>query len=150
MEIENNDALRSRLAGVRMPSKVYDVMKLDADTEAYVSMILPPNFNEGGKYPMLVDVYGGPDSTSVTNRFSIEWGTALASSYGIIYVKIDGRGSGLRSDTHLHKLYKGLGSVEVEDQGRAVQELIKKYSYIDATRVGIWGKSLTLLCLIVQ
>lgn len=89
---------------------------------------------------MLVDVYGGPDSTSVTNRFSIEWGTYLASSLGIIYARIDGRGSGLRSDTHLHKLYKKLGSVEVDDQGRAVQELIKKYSYLDATRIAIWGK----------
>jgi dipeptidyl-peptidase 4 len=104
-------------------------------------MIKPPNFDESKKYPMLVDVYGGPDSSSVTNRWSMEWGTYLASSHGIIYAKIDGRGSGLRSNSHLFKLYKRLGTVEVEDQARAVQELAKKHSYIDEARVGIWGWS---------
>lgn len=80
-----------------MPKKVYEIVKLDNDTDAYVMMIQPANFDEGKKYPILVDVYGGPDSSGVTNRFSVEWGTYLASSLGIIYTKIDGRGSGLRS-----------------------------------------------------
>lgn len=141
IEIEKNEALRKTLEGKKMPKKVYEVVSLDAETEAYVSMIQPPNFDESKKYPMLVDVYGGPDSSAVTSRFSIEWGTYLASSLGIIYAKIDGRGSGLRSDTHLHKLYKQLGTVEVDDQGRAVQELVKKHSYLDSSKVGIWGWS---------
>lgn len=124
-----------------MPTKIYEVVKLDEDTEAYVMMIQPPNFDESKKYPLLVDVYGGPDSSGVNNRFSIEWGTYLASSLGIVYIKIDGRGSGLRSDTHLQKLYKKLGTVEVDDQVRTVQELLKIHSYLDETKTAIWGWS---------
>lgn len=104
-------------------------------------MIQPPNFDTSKKYPLLVDVYGGPDSSGVNNRFTIEWGTYLASSLGIVYIKIDGRGSGLRSDTHLHKLYKKLGTVEVDDQVRTVQELLKLHSYLDEEKTAIWGWS---------
>jgi dipeptidyl-peptidase-4 len=140
-EIENNNGIRSTLEGKSLPRKVYDTIKFDDGSEAYVMMLLPKNLNENEnvKYPILVDVYGGPDSTSVTNRFSIEWGTYLASSLGIVYAKIDGRGSGLRSDAHLHALYKNLGTVEVDDQGRTVQKLLEKYPYLDASRTGIWG-----------
>ncbi|KAG5672060.1 hypothetical protein PVAND_002219 [Polypedilum vanderplanki] len=140
-EIENNNDMKNVLNGKSLPKKLYDKITFDDGTEAYVMMLLPPNLNEDNKYPMLVEVYGGPDSSSVTNRFSIEWGTYLASSLGIVYTKIDGRGSGLRSDEHLHKLYKNLGTVEVEDQIRTVQKLLEKYSYLDESRTGIWGWS---------
>lgn len=60
--------------------------------------------------------YGGPGSQLVTDRFRIDWGDYLASEKGIIYVAIDGRGSGFAGDRKLHTLYRGLGTVEVEDQ----------------------------------
>ena len=141
IELEKNNDLQTTLNKKLMPGKVYDIINIGDDSEAYVMMIQPPNFDESKKYPMLVDVYGGPDSSGVTNRFSVEWGTYLASSLGIIYTKIDGRGSGLRSDTHLHKLYKNLGTVEVDDQIKTVEELLKKYSYLDGEKIGIWGWS---------
>jgi dipeptidyl-peptidase-4 len=139
MELENNNELKSALAREKIPNKQFDVLTLDNETEAQVMMIVPKDLDTSQKYPLLVEVYGGPDSSSVTNRFSIEWGTYLASSMGVIYAKIDGRGSGLRSNTHLHKLYKNLGTVEVDDQVRAARMLAEKYSYIDSSRMAIWG-----------
>lgn len=141
MEIEKNDDFRNLVNGKKVPKKIYDTIKLDDETDASVMMIVPQDLDESKKYPMLVEVYGGPDSSSVTNRYSIEWGTYLASSLDIIYVKIDGRGSGLRSDKHLHALYKKLGTVEVDDQVRTAEKLHEKYPYLDSTRTGIWGET---------
>lgn len=63
------------------------------------------------------------------------------SSHDIIYVRIDGRGSGLRGDKNLFALYRNLGTVEVEDQIETAAKLQKKYSYIDDDRSAIWGWS---------
>lgn len=141
MEIEKNDDFRNLVNGKKVPRRIYETIKLDDETVASVMMIVPRDLDESKKYPVLVEVYGGPDSSSVTNRYSIEWGTYLASSLDIIYVKIDGRGSGLRSDKHLHALYKKLGTVEVDDQVRTVEKLHEIYPYLDSTRTGIWGWS---------
>lgn len=84
---------------------------------------------------------GGPDSSSVTDRWSIHWGTYLASAHDIIYVEIDGRGAGLRGDSNLFALYLKLGTVEIEDQIETTAKLQKKYPYIDENRSAIWGWS---------
>lgn len=141
MEIEKNDEFKNLVNGKKIPKKIYTQIKLDDETEASVMMIVPRDLDESKKYPMLVEVYGGPDSSSVTNRYSVEWGTYIASSLGIVYVKIDGRGSGLKSDKHLHALYKNLGTVEVDDQVRTAEKLHEKYPYLDSTRTGIWGEN---------
>jgi dipeptidyl-peptidase 4 len=93
------------------------------------------------QHPMIVDVYGGPDSSSVTNRWSMDWGTYLVSAKNYIYVRIDGRGSGLKGDEVLFKLYRQLGTVEVHDQIETAMKLQQKHAYIDSKRSAIWGWS---------
>lgn len=146
MEIEKNDDIKKILAEKAIPRKVFDIIKINDEFDANVMMLVPRDLDESKKYPLLVEVYGGPDSSSVTNRFSIEWGTYLASSLGIVYAKIDGRGSGLKSNKHLHALYKNLGTVEVEDQVTTAKKLIEKYPYLDSERAGIWGKLCAIFC----
>jgi dipeptidyl-peptidase-4 len=60
---------------------------------------------------------------------------------GIIYTKIDGRGTGFQSDEHMFEIYKKLGQVEVEDQKTVVQKLGEMHDFIDKEKVGIWGWS---------
>lgn len=104
-----------------------------------MKLYLPPQLNEDEitKYPLLIQVYGGPGSQQVSERFSVNWGYYLSTRKNIIYGMIDGRGSGykvlqvklnyhpkchvltmsaLQGDKLLHELYHKLGSVEVEDQ----------------------------------
>lgn len=52
----------------------------------------------------------------VTEKFNVNWGSYLASKQNVIYVNIDGRGSGYQGDKILHELYRRLGTVEVFDQ----------------------------------
>lgn len=92
-------------------------------SDATVRLLLPPNLSENdvSRYPLLINVYGGPGSQMVTSKFQIQWGHYLASSKNIIYGVIDGRGSANRGDKFLYSMYKKLGTVEVEDQIRVTR-----------------------------
>lgn len=65
--------------------------------------------------------YGGPCSQEVSYRFTLNWGTYLSSTHGIIVASFDGRGSGYQGDDILHAIYRRLGTFEVEDQITAVR-----------------------------
>ncbi|XP_070531389.1 venom dipeptidyl peptidase 4 isoform X6 [Cardiocondyla obscurior] len=85
---------------------------------AQVRLLIPPGADLSGatKYPMLVYVYGGPDSSQVTEKFNVDWGTYLVTNKSIIYAAIDGRGSGLMGNDMLFTGYRHLGTVEIVDQ----------------------------------
>uniref|UniRef100_A0A8C6PRE3 Fibroblast activation protein, alpha n=1 Tax=Nothobranchius furzeri TaxID=105023 RepID=A0A8C6PRE3_NOTFU len=106
----------------------------------WYEMMLPPNFQKSKKYPLFIDVYGGPCSQSVNYQFKLNWGTYLSSSLGIIVASFDGRGSGYQGDEILHAIYKRLGTFEVEDQIAAVRKFIDM-GFIDKDRIAIWGWS---------
>ncbi len=86
--------------------------------KAAVSMRLPQNYdpNSSKKYPVIVYVYGGPDSQQVSDVWSIGWGDFLVTNYDVVYVSIDGRGTGFQSNDFLYQVYRRLGTVEMEDQ----------------------------------
>lgn len=85
---------------------------------AQVRLHLPPGLREDEitRYPLVVQVYGGPGSQLVTERWRIDWNTFLASNKDFIVAQIDGRGSGGQGHQLLHKVYYKLGSLEVADQ----------------------------------
>lgn len=141
VELISNSELKEALKGRKIPTIKYDMITLDNGSESAVMMILPGDLDESKQHPMIVDVYGGPDSESVTNKWSVEWGSYLASAHNFIYVKIDGRGSGLRGDKNMFALYRALGTVEVEDQIDTAKKLQEKYSFIDPKNSAIWGWS---------
>ncbi|XP_059608400.1 venom dipeptidyl peptidase 4 isoform X2 [Phlebotomus argentipes] len=138
---EANEDIDELLKEHLVPTVEKDEITLDSGFTAKVLMLLPPNLDRDKKHPMLIDVYGGPDSYNVVDRWSMDWGSFLAVNRSIIYAKIDGRGSGLRGDNLLHQIYRKLGTVEVEDQVETARKLQQKHSFIDGSRMGIWGWS---------
>uniref|UniRef100_A0A8B9E6Y5 Fibroblast activation protein alpha n=1 Tax=Anser cygnoides TaxID=8845 RepID=A0A8B9E6Y5_ANSCY len=106
----------------------------------WYKMLLPPQFDRSKKYPLLIQVYGGPCSQNVKDTFSISWITYLASKEGIIVALVDGRGTAYRGDKILHAVYRRLGVYEVEDQISAVKKFIEM-GFIDEKRIAIWGWS---------
>ncbi|XP_014604197.1 PREDICTED: venom dipeptidyl peptidase 4 isoform X1 [Polistes canadensis] len=110
---------------------------------AKVRLLIPPDADLSGatKYPMLVYVYGGPDTYQVTEKFNVDWGTYLVSNKSIIYAAIDGRGSGLMGNSMLFAGYRNLGTVEIIDQINVTRHLQNKLPFIDRTRTAIWGWS---------
>jgi len=109
--------------------------------QAKVRLYLPPDFSESKRYPLVINVYGGPNSQQVNDRFKLDWGTYLTTSEGVIYGLIDGRGSGFKGDDMLHEIYYNIGQVEVQDQITVTKQLVSLYPFIDKSKVAIWGWS---------
>ena len=53
--------------------------------------------SSGRKYPLIVDMYGGPGFQAVDKQWAgYEFGAYMASAYDVVYAKIDPRGSGFQ------------------------------------------------------
>lgn len=117
--------------------------KVDEGFTAQVMLKLPPNIDMSGKtkYPMLINVYGGPNSFQVVEKFNLDWGSYLAANKSIIYAFIDARGSGLKGDAMLFSIYNKLGTKEVIDQINVTRQIQAALPYVDSNRTGIWGWS---------
>ncbi|KAF7998266.1 hypothetical protein HCN44_009664 [Aphidius gifuensis] len=118
-------------------------VRVPGDFDAQVRLLIPPGADLTGakKYPMLVYVYGGPDSYQVTEKFNVDWGTYLSTNKNIIYAAIDGRGSGLKGNAMLFSGYRNLGTVEIYDQINVTRYIQMNYPFVDKEKTAIWGWS---------
>lgn len=103
--------------------------------------LLPPDFDAGKKYPVLFDIYGGPGSQTVLNRWGSvnSWHQMLAQK-GYIVVSVDNRGTGARGEAFKKITYLELGKYETIDQIEAARYL-GSLPYVDSARIGVWGWS---------
>jgi dipeptidyl-peptidase-4 len=112
--------------------------------DLYCRKILPPNFDENKKYAVLLYVYGGPHIQRITNEWLGGKKLSLWLNYmaqnGYIVFTLDNRGSSNRGLEFEQKIFRQLGTVEIEDQMVGVNYL-KSLSYVDTTRMGVYGWS---------
>jgi len=109
----------------------------DGVTTCFGKLYKPSDFDANKKYPLVVMVYGGPDSGGGPERFELE---PAFAELGFVVAWFDGRGTRDRGKAFKDTLYEKLGQVEIDDQAAGVKELLKR-PYIDASRVGIYGTS---------
>ena len=113
--------------------------------------ILPHKFKPRKKYPLVIFVYGGPESQDVMNRWDRElaWMEYL-SQEGYVVVCLDNRGTEGRGEDFGKSTYLQLGKLETEDQV-AFAEYMGAKSWIDEEKIGMFGWSyggyMSLLCL---
>lgn len=120
----------------------------DGKTKCYGYLEFPSDFDPGKKYPLLVSVYGGPESGMGQERFQTP---NPITELGFLHCWIDGRGTSARGRAFRECGYLQLGIYEIDDQAAGVKELAKR-SYVDPARVGIYGTSYggyaSLMCLV--
>jgi dipeptidyl-peptidase-4 len=101
--------------------------------------VLPPNFDKDKKYPVIFDIYGGPDAGGVYNRFrNYTWDPIYEE--GVIRFTVDHRGSGKFGKKGLDYLHRSLGEWEIHDYIEAVKWLEEK-SFVNGDKIGIQGSS---------
>jgi len=101
--------------------------------------VLPPDFDQTKKYPIVFQIYGGPGSASVSNSFpSLNW--HYYAQNGIITISVDHRGSGHFGKIGEALMHRNLGKWEMNDLIAAVKWL-RNQPYIDPERIGIAGGS---------
>jgi dipeptidyl-peptidase-4 len=94
-------------------------------------------FDPNKKYPLLIDVYGGPESGGGAERFQTP---DSKTGYGFLVAEVDGRVTNGRGRAFKDAAYLKLGQVEIDDQAAFVRALATR-PYVDASRVGINGTS---------
>jgi dipeptidyl-peptidase-4 len=109
----------------------------DGTTKCYGYLQFPSDFDPSKKYPLVVSVYGGPESGMGQERFQTP---NPVTEFGFLHAWIDGRGTSARGRAFRQSVYQKLGIVEIDDQAAGVQELDKR-PYVDSSRVGIFGTS---------
>ena len=110
-------------------------------TMLYGSVIKPAGFQAGRKYPVVVNVYGGPDiELPVRNRWpAIDLDQVLAHR-GYVVWRAENRGGAGRGHAFETAIYHQLGVNELADQLAGVRYLIS-LGYADPERIGIQGWS---------
>jgi len=140
--MEDNQKLKKNLAEYEMTKAEFFKFTTEGGVDLQGWMIKPSNFDPTKKYPVLMKVYGGPGNQQVLNNwFGAEyfWYQMLASE-GYLVVCVDGRGTGGRGQAFKKMTYANLGKLELEDQ-IATAKYLAKQTYIDGSRIGIWGWS---------
>lgn len=141
-EMEMNEDLNKVLGGYALGSKEFFSFSTSENVSLNGWMMKPADFDPSKKYPVLMFVYGGPGSQTVTNSFggADQMWYHMLNQKGYIVVSVDNRGTGARGRDFRTVTYQELGKYEIADQIESARYL-GSLDYVDADRIGIWGWS---------
>ena len=142
LSLEKADISRLLAVGWKPPLP-FTVKARDGVTDLHGLMFRPTNFDPGKTYPVINNIYPGPQSGSVMSRsFLPAHGDAQAlAELGFIVVQLDGMGNPGRSKAFHDAYYGNMGDNTLPDQVAGMKELAQRYPWIDIERAGIWGHS---------
>lgn len=142
--LETNDALRQKMKPLIHQPTEFIQLEIGGGVVVDAWVIKPPGFDPTKKYPVFVYVYGEPHAQTVLD----DWGKAQTDFHrtiadlGYLVVSIDNRGTPAPKGAAWRRVIHGcLGPLSTEEQAAAVKELARTRSYVDSSRVGIWGWS---------
>jgi len=141
MPLEKADVTELVKTGIRFPEP-FSAKGRDGKTDIWGIIIRPVNFSPSIKYPVIEYIYAGPHSSHVPKNFRAIHGEMHAlAELGFIVVQIDGMGTSNRSKAFHDVCWKNLKDAGFPDRIRWIKAAAEKYSYLDTTRVGIYGGS---------
>jgi dipeptidyl aminopeptidase/acylaminoacyl peptidase len=121
----------------------FSVKARDGVTDIYGLMFRPTSFDPAKKYPIVNNIYPGPQSGSVGGRsFSPARGdTQALAELGFVVIQLDGMGTPNRSKKFHEAYYANMGDNTLPDQVAGMKQLAERYPWIDIDRAGIYGHS---------
>jgi dipeptidyl aminopeptidase/acylaminoacyl peptidase len=140
LELERGTMADLTAAGWR-PPEVFSAKGRDGATDVWGVIIRPTNFDANRRYPVIENIYAGPQGSFVPKAFSTQTGMQTLAELGFIVVQIDGMGTANRSKAFHATAWKNLGDAGFADRILWHKAVAAKYPYYDITRVGIYGTS---------
>lgn len=113
----------------------------DNTTDIYGMIIRPTNFDPAKKYPVIEDIYAGPQTSHVLKPFYSYSRDQWLAELGFIIVRIDGMGTIHRSKAFHDVCYKNIADAGLPDRIAWIKAAAQEYPWMDADRVGIFGGS---------
>jgi len=124
------------------PERFTAISEDGSEVEAWV--MRPLGFEEGQRYPLLLNVHGGPFS-QYGNRFFDEFQVYAEAGYAVLYSNPRGSsgyseewGRAIRGPGEVGP---GWGSVDYEDVMAVMDAALERFDFIDEERLGILGGS---------
>jgi dipeptidyl-peptidase-4 len=140
LDLERGDATALLAIGLRYPER-FVAKARDGKTDIYGVIVRPSNFNPRRRYPVIENIYAGPQGSFVPKAFSPASGLQAMAELGFIVVQIDGMGTNNRSKAFHDVCWKNLGDAGFPDRILWIQAAGAQYPAMDLTRVGIYGTS---------
>ena len=133
----HNDAI---LASLEMnPSETYWFDGAEG-TKVEAMLIRPPKFDARKKYPLLVLLHGGPQ-TMWSNSWGYRWNEEVFAASGYVTLMINRRGSTGYGQKFTDEITNDWGGKAYLDVMDGVDYALKKYPFIDGTRMAAAGGS---------
>jgi dipeptidyl-peptidase 4 len=137
-EVASSDLSRFDALGLKRVDQ-FDYLAADGRTRLFGTVAFPTTFDPAKRYPVLVSVYAGPESTAdvPSERFSPP---PPLAEYGFLVVELGTRAQPGLGRRTLDSLYLKLGRTEVDDLAAGIKALCER-PYVDPERIGIEGTS---------
>jgi dipeptidyl-peptidase-4 len=120
--------------------ETFTALALDGTTPIYGALWRPTHFDSSRQYPVIDASYTGPHTQRYPRSFRAAFQEQALAELGFIVVRIDGRGTAGRSKAFHDYSYKNLGG-NLVDHVAAIRHLGVQYTWVDTSRVGIYGHS---------
>ncbi|HZT43583.1 MAG TPA: prolyl oligopeptidase family serine peptidase [Chthonomonadaceae bacterium] len=140
LDLERADASALLKTGWKYPER-FVAKGRDGRTDIYGVIFRPSHFDARRKYPVLENIYAGPQGAFVPKAFAPFYGSQQMAELGFIVVQIDGMGTNFRSRAFHDVCFKNLSDAGLPDRILWIQAAAAKYPYMDLSRVGIYGTS---------
>ncbi|MER3375114.1 MAG: DPP IV N-terminal domain-containing protein [Allomuricauda sp.] len=122
--------------------EVFTAKGRDGVTDIWGVIIRPTSFDPNKTYPVIEYIYAGPHSSFVPKDFrSHYWSMSSLAELGFIVVQIDGMGTSNRSKAFHDVCWQNLKDAGFPDRKLWIKAAAKKYPYMNADKVGIFGTS---------
>lgn len=103
-------------------------------------MIKPVNFDSTKQYPLVLNIYGGPSSQGVYDKWESSGFNQYLAQEGYVVVNVNNRGSGGYGSDFEKIVYQQLGKWEAHDFVETAQYMGQK-NWVDRTQMAIRGHS---------
>ena len=140
--LADNAALAAKVTALGLVRPEFITLKTPDGVELNAWIIKPKGFDPSRRYSLLMNVYGGPGSQTVTDSWggaNYLWHQMLARD-GYLVASVDNRGTGGRGARFMKLTYLHLGRYESADQIASARWFAAQ-PYVDPDRIGIWGWS---------
>jgi dipeptidyl-peptidase 4 len=139
LELERSDD-RGLWPGTSRPER-FVAKGRDGTTDIHGILIRPTRMEPGRRYPIVEDIYAGPQDSFVPKAYSSLGELHRLAELGFVVVKIDGMGTSNRSKAFHDVSYRNLSDGGFPDRILWMQSAAKQYPEMDLERVGIFGGS---------
>ncbi len=140
--LEKTDISRLEASGWKPPMP-FTVRSANNQWDLYGLLFTPTTLNKEEQYPVVVNIYPGPQGGSVDSwTFSaVRRDNQALAELGFVVVQIEGSCNPNRSKSFHDACYGDMGENTLSDQVSGLRQLGEKYKFLDLDNVGIWGHS---------